>query len=88
LENEHLNNVGDFRALRDIAIVPISHAQIGSTVKEVRQEKDEVDGNPVVVEIIKIRQSIASDPAIRLRLHGSAATLDQGSELGGKQPEV
>lgn len=57
-----MNNVGDFRALRDIAIRPIPKTQIGS--KEVRKTVENDEGSAVVVEIIKIKPSISSNTSV------------------------
>ena len=34
LENEHLNNVGEFRAVRDIAVVPLDIGSLGAEDEE------------------------------------------------------
>jgi len=39
LENEHLNNCGQFRAVRDISIAPIDSSDL-SQLKEMMDEED------------------------------------------------
>ena len=55
MENEHLNNVGEFRAVRDISIKPIlpknesGKTQNGDKKELENYDPDIVDGNDIVI---------------------------------------
>ena len=50
LENEHLNNVGEFRAVRDIAVVPLDIGSLGG------EDEEEEGGDMLKVPRIAARR--------------------------------
>lgn len=68
LENEHLNNCGNFRAVRDISVAPISGSSDEAMILKMMDEDDGV--------VNRRTKKVGKKKENRLLLNGMADSLD------------